>query len=162
MTHDTSKVPHLRPEVLFQAKGSVFLRHPVQNENGMLYLKPARYGHCVVLFMPKTDSLRFRLSPAGVEYVTGSVTVEGIQGMSSDGWKVAISYSLFYWTLPGDSVTVSGPVYVVRGLGSNASLIFGYPEREYGTVIRILGKQNVLMWSGLNYFMTNPLRPRNI
>lgn len=57
----------------------------MSSENGMLYLKPAHYGHCVVLFMPKTDSLRFRLSPVGVEYVIGSVTVAGMHGMSSDG-----------------------------------------------------------------------------
>jgi hypothetical protein len=64
----------------------------------MLYLKPAHYGHCMteVLFMPKTDSLGFRLSPAGVEYVTRSVTVVGTQDMSSDGGKLATSYSPLY------------------------------------------------------------------
>jgi hypothetical protein len=48
----------------------------------LLYLKPTHYGHCVVLFMPKTHSLGFRLSPTEIEYVTGSVTVAGMSGMS--------------------------------------------------------------------------------
>ena len=59
------------------------LNLPVRSEHGTLfYLKPTHYGHCVVLFMPKTHSLGFRLSPTEIEYVTRSVTVAGMSGMS--------------------------------------------------------------------------------
>jgi len=68
-----------------------------------LYLKSTHYGHCVVLFMPKTHSLGFRLSPTEIEYVTGSVTVAGMSGMS---WGCKLFAVLLHFATSRDSPNV--------------------------------------------------------